>query len=636
MIRLWTLAFAGQLLLVIMLMATVASCLRLDSMRELTIARPFLPERLASRVDSLAICEACHLTRGVAYSLRKAKSRGAYSGHLPRVEPLVNPIRPGSGFSVALHESKGDGMSAEHELRVKTERRGASEEEVQEATHALFEHAAVRKELEGARHRLLSFALTEDEEAKGTRTPPPPHNYRATIYDYTNNRTLVAEGRLDKRESVTLAQFDTQPLPNPEEFREAVEILERDRELGPALREYRLIPYAPMPPLIDLELPDGRIERTLAVGLLAGKQRAGHEIVGVNMIKQSVIRFPNRAPAGGLANGSTCGIVAANQGTASRGTPGQVWVTVTQGGTTLWRFLVVRPAASSGTNGSAIELRYVDYRGKRVLYRAHVPILNVRYDADACGPYRDWQYAEGMLQANGTDVAPGFRLCSSPAQTIMDTGSDVGNFLGVAIYVVGEEVVLVSELEAGWYRYICEWRLHADGTIRPRFGFSAVQSSCVCNIHHHHVYWRFDFDIDTPGNNVVHEYNNPPLFPPSNTHTKYYEIRRYRDSSRSRKWQIENAQTHDMYELIPGANDGTADSFGVGDLWVLHYHGNEIDDGQSFTTDPVKAMAHLDTFLTGEYIYEQDVVLWYSAHFTHDVSETSGEIVGPDLRPVRW
>ena len=76
--------------------------------------------------------------------------------------------------------------------------------------------------------------------------------------------------------------------------------------------------------------------------------------------------------------------------------------------------------ASSGTNGSGVELRYVDYRGKRVLYRAHVPILNVKYSQDACGPYRDWQYQESMIQATGTDVAPGFRLCTAPATTILD------------------------------------------------------------------------------------------------------------------------------------------------------------------------------------------------------------------------
>jgi hypothetical protein len=45
---------------------------------------------------------------------------------------------------------------------------------------------------------------------------------------------------------------------------------------------------------------------------------------------------------------------------------------------------------------------------------------------------------EGMIEAHGDDVAPGFRLCSSPAKTILDSGDDQGNFLGVAVYVDGE------------------------------------------------------------------------------------------------------------------------------------------------------------------------------------------------------
>jgi len=71
-----------------------------------------------------------------------------------------------------------------------------------------------------------------------------------------------------------------------------------------------------------------------------------------------------------------------NDNCPATGSAGQVWVTVTQGGRSLWHLLAIRPAASSGTNGSGVELRYVDYRGKRVLYRALVPILNVEYQSD--------------------------------------------------------------------------------------------------------------------------------------------------------------------------------------------------------------------------------------------------------------
>jgi len=54
--------------------------------------------------------------------------------------------------------------------------------------------------------------------------------------------------------------------------------------------------------------------------------------------------------------------------------------------------------------------------------------LNVLYDGDACGPYRDWIYEEWCFQADGTDVAPGFRWCppGTPPRTICESGVDGG------------------------------------------------------------------------------------------------------------------------------------------------------------------------------------------------------------------
>ena len=148
-------------------------------------------------------------------------------------------------------------------------------------------------------------------------------------------------------------------------------------EVAPRVREHALRPYRPMPPLMIQEQPDGTVERTVAVGLRPREGMRGHEIVGVNMVRKTVQRFEQsergRAPRTSAAHNPICGQPDANQA-IEKNTAGSVWVTVTQGGTTLWKFLVVRPATSSGTNGSGVELRYVDYRGKRLLYRAHVPI----------------------------------------------------------------------------------------------------------------------------------------------------------------------------------------------------------------------------------------------------------------------
>jgi len=532
------------------------------------------------------------------------------------------------------------------QLSLKIQSFGPTQEQVQALAGTVTRHRVIQEYLAKTRHRLLRIDLLDPPEEPKSVRPKSPNRFRATFVDYTNNRTVVATGTLPKPTTLEVAESGLQPRPNQEEFDEAVSIIRKNPEIGNAMREDRLRPYRPMPPLVGEELPDGRIERTVAVGLLPRDGVHGHEIVGVNMIKRKLVRFDpserGRAPAMSAAHNPICGLPDANQSTAS-GVAGSVWVTVKQGGVTVWKFLVVRPAASSGTNGSGVELRYVDYRGKRLLYRAHVPILNVKYDGNACGPYRDWQDQEGMLSANGTDVAPGFRLCPTPATTILDTGSDAGNYLGVAIYVQGQEVVLVSEMEAGWYRYISLWRLHADGTIRPRFGFSAVKSSCVCTVHHHHAFWRLDFDIRTAGNNLVREFNDPPLIGSSNWHNKNYEIRRPRNPGRKRKWRVENKSTGEAYDIIPGASDGVATAmpdwpFPRGDVWILRYRGSEIDDGVIATGPPYEA--GLDAWVNGEPINGTDVVVWYGAHFSHDIFHEKpgefGHVVGPDLKRVKW
>ena len=69
----------------------------------------------------------------------------------------------------------------------------------------------------------------------------------------------------------------------------------------------------------------------------------------------------------------------------------------------------------------------------------------------------------------------------------------------MAFWLDGDELVIASQLEAGPYRYVNEWRLAVDGVIRPRLGCSAATNSVTCKPHVHHAYWRLDFDILAPG-----------------------------------------------------------------------------------------------------------------------------------------
>jgi hypothetical protein len=455
--------------------------------------------------------------------------------------------------------------------------------------------------------------------------------YQATVYDYTRGRSLLITGIPFDMTTLSVTETNEQPVPSREELADAASI---------ARVQPGDLVQGSMPPVLTREFDDGTSHRILNLDITSGDSS---RIVHVNMNTRTAVNHknPKKKPLTCVASPS------AGSSSSKQGLPGTANFIISQGTTQLWTFQAVRPSASSGLKGSGIELRNVKYKGKTVLYRAHVPILNVEYEkvVPGCGPhYRDWQYDEIPLQCNGADIAPAFRLCNSPAKTILDPPyTDGGNFRGVAVYVDGQEVVLKAQLEAGWYRYVSEWRFHVNGVLKPRWGLGGVMNTpqCVCQIHHHHVYWRFDFDIGTAGNNLVREYNKPPITGNSNYHDKVYEIRRLKDASRKRHWEISNTRSGNAYSLIPGAHDGTSTAFGIGDVWVLRYHGDELDDGVpksvvQGTPDEVKE--HIDKFLNHEVVKDKDVVVWYAAHFRHDQGHggPGGHVVGPTISPVKW
>jgi len=514
---------------------------------------------------------------------------------------------------------------------------------------------AVQQELAGTRYRFIDLTYVDNEDKSQSRAQMPTR-YRAVFYDYTNDRTLVAEGSFTGKEPVTVHQENFQPIPSGEEFDEAVRILQKDGSLSRLLKEQILKTYHPMP---DTTVLSGTTERLVNVGLASRNPGTPPEVVSVSIKRGVVIRYTERAPSTSLAAPEACGIPNAGQTTTSRNTAGQYQMTVTQGPTTLWEMLIIRPSVSSGTRASGIEVRDVKFKGKSVLKRGHVPVLNVKYNANECGPYRDWQYQEGQFETpatGNTDPAPGIRIVATGqvARTSLENGNDTGNFRGVAVYTFGNETVLTTELEAGWYRYIMEWRFDNNGTIRPRFGYGATDNSCVCFIHTHHNYWRLDFDIAQPNNNVYQVERGRRFLRPLAT-----EAIIARNYQTNRSILVQNASGDEAYMLVPNASDGVvnsaADPFPSGDLWVFQYKNvvggtalqNELDDGFNSTTSS-QAFIKIDPFANGESIANQDVVVWYGASFIHSDGAnllhpsrggeviTGSHVVGPDILPVRW
>lgn len=530
-------------------------------------------------------------------------------------------------------------------VKIKITAWGPSQSDVQAAKSRVENSRAVQNAVRNTKYRLISFDYIENENKNNKSVPPSA--FKVIFYDYTNDRTLIAEGDFAATKAVSVREEKFQPSVSNDELLDAFQTVKNDSELGVLYKQNQLQLFEAMPPI---SVENG--ERLVNVGikiLPAGV----NQVVGVSFKNNRVEHYKGSAPLTSAASHDDCGITSANQGNTPNGTAGQYQLTVLQNKNPLWEMLVIRPAASSGNSEerSGIEIRDVKYKGKSVLKRGHAPILNVQYDADACGPYRDWQYAEGYFDvpAEGAiDPAPGIRILAAGKipQTSLESGIDSGNFAGVAVYTQNDETILVSEMDAGWYRYISEWRFANDGTIRPRYGFGATNSTCVCFEHHHNVYWRFDFDIVSPTNKVFQIERGRKFIQPILTETT-----RLKNYQTNRNILVQNSNGDEAYSIVPSLSDGVADDFSGGDFWILKYHSgvdgepDELDDQNG---DEKKAV--FAPWLNNESLVNQDVVVWYAAHFNHNhdgettlnpdhksgTAISGSHVVGPTLRPARW
>lgn len=504
-------------------------------------------------------------------------------------------------------------------LRVEVTEQAGYEAELAAATRQILGDPEVNREFPGGDLWMVGF----DVAGKGD-----DHRFfSAIVADMASGRQMEVRGDLDEPENWWLRHIAGQRLPSDDEFAWAKGVLAEHHRTAAGEE-----PYRPMPPLGPLNRPDGSAERIVAVGLRTPD--GSHRIVGVRGIDGEVVdeltaALPASSAEWGLPVGeSSPGTAGANHARV------RVWLA---DDVPLWDLVVVRPSASSGLNGSGLELRAVDYQGRRVLHRAHLPILNLAVGgatgSDGGGDslwYRSWLNQESGFVAEGTDPVPGFRLCDQAPTTALDGESGGGPFQGVAIWVDGAELVVVSQMQAGWYRYVGEWRLSAEGTIRPRFGVAVTTNPGAAVAHVHNAYWRLDFDILGDIENLAQEYNDPPVIGEGSWHTINHEVHRPRDEASARYWRVRNVRSAATYSIVPDA--------GNGDVWILRFHDDEIDDGQGFTTDPVLARTHLDRLVSGEPLRREDIVVWYSGSVVLDpaTGNPASVPIGPDLVPGHW
>lgn len=510
-------------------------------------------------------------------------------------------------------------------LRVVLEPVGLDDETGSRVLGWVMERPEVRSRLEGSRYRILRSEFDggsrPEESSRGSSW------VQVEVYDYTHDRLVTVSGDPVGRGALQVRESFDQPPPTQEEIDEAILAVKSDPYFGPRYPE-----WSPSPAMPGVVRRAGKSERLITLALIPAKNGFKHEIIAVNLASGKVVRFPGGAPPSAIAAPGMCAPPSAQQPTSHRYLPGQAVLKIQRGDSVIWKMQVIRPSASSGARGSGIDLRDIEYLGKKVLSQLHVPILNVRYSQDVCGPFRDWQFMEGAFDAKGKVIAQGFVEAEAKPMTILDHGRDAGTFRGVAVFTDGNETVLTTEMESGWYRYKNEYRFGEDGTIRPTWAFGAVQDSCVCRSHFHHAYWRMDFELGDGKHNQV-QYFDGKTWKPVTREAKFY-----RDSTK-RLWRVVDLQSGRGYEVVPGANDGTAlnDRYSSGDIWALQFSPDELDDhGNDLASQTL-----LDRFLNEQSVSDQDVVLWYGGHRNHGhesiaPNDLSTVPISFTLRPFQW
>jgi len=266
-------------------------------------------------------------------------------------------------------------------------------------------------------------------------------------------------------------------------------------------------------------------------------------------------------------------------------------------------------ALADSPDQEGVVVRNAYFRGKKVLHKASLPSLRVQY-VQSCGPFKD---PLNYNNAQPTSRCPNTRVC---------VYSYVSNGLR------GLSVESYHRISA--YRLTHRWVFWENGWISARM-FSA---GLYCNYdHRHHAYWRLDFDIEGSGDDLLLEYNNytgnvgwGAGWSPMNNETS-----RLKYAPSGRKWAVLDKSTGRGYQLLPGADDGAADSFSYRDFYAMRYLSTEDVNGRQGSA----SSDGLDAYLNNEDINGQDLVAWYVGHLSHSAAHGGDDwhSVGPDLAP---
>lgn len=296
----------------------------------------------------------------------------------------------------------------------------------------------------------------------------------------------------------------------------------------------------------------------------------------------------------------------------------------------IWEMCWLDPDDSVGPRGSGMELRNVYWNGQLVLRRAHAPMLFAEYkDGNGGDCYRDWKdvrtstLAAAVVQNQLGDIPAGgnaaITACDRSASPTTAYGTCPFQLpvppgytctQGIAIENMGDHVRLTAQYEADWYMYASRMEFYADGRIVPSFGFGNDNGTFNSVTHWHHNYWRFEFDIDGIGNNVVSIDNQDQT-------TEFSDLRSLGGGigGGPRTWTVRNPTSGNGYRFLPSPEDyafATNESgrgFHTTDFMATRVHANEYGDDPNY--DLFDCAMDDNALVNGESIANTNQALYY-------------------------
>lgn len=240
---------------------------------------------------------------------------------------------------------------------------------------------------------------------------------------------------------------------------------------------------------------------------------------------------------------------------------------------------------------AGIAIRNVYYNNELVFWKASLPVIRVRYNGNACGPYADritWGHLVAISNCGNNKVCQrSFAMGGQP-------------WLELGVYA-----------RIGSYHIYQSWYFSDNGQIDVRVWSKGLQ----CQVSHdHHPYWRGDFDLVSASSDQIFVYDNnrPNEGWGAGWHKYPSETDQVKNPATNRLWFVrDNPTTHGVW-VFPGP-DGVAGSFSSKDAAPRRY---QYTEDQAW---PFGASGHLG-YNNGEDVAEEDVILWYVAHMPHSAS----------------